>query len=179
MIYVFLANGFEEVEALAPVDLLRRAGKQVTLVGIGGEEIQGAHGITVRADIPDVLFRDPNPEAILLPGGMPGAKNLDASPVVDTAIRVTAKNGGYVCAICAAPYLLGKRGLLKGKKATCYPGFEPELTGATVTGERLVQDDRFVTAMGPGVAVEYGFLLVELLAGKDKADELRRGFISD
>ena len=179
MIYVFLANGFEEVEALAPVDLLRRAGKQVTLVGVGGEEIRGAHGIIVRADIPDVLFRDPDPEAILLPGGMPGAKNLDASPVVDTAICVTAKKGGYVCAICAAPYLLGKRGLLKGRKATCYPGFESGLTGAIVTGERLVKDGSFVTAMGPGVAVEYGFLLVELLAGKDKADELRRGFISD
>ena len=108
MIYVFLANGFEEVEALAPLDLLRRAGKQVTTVGVGGEEIQGAHGVTVRADIPDAMFRDSAPEAILLPGGMPGAKNLDESATVDAAIRVTAKNGGYLCAICAAPFRFRK-----------------------------------------------------------------------
>lgn len=179
MIYIFLANGFEEVEALAPLDLLRRAGKKVTTVGIGGEEIQGAHGITVRADIPDVMFRDANPEAIILPGGMPGTLHLDASGVVDTAIRVTAKNGGYLCAICAAPTLLGKRGYLSGKEAICYPGMEDGLTGAKISDKRAVRDGNVITAAGPGVAIEFGLLLVETFCGTETAERIRRGFIAD
>lgn len=179
MIYLFLANGFEETEAIAPLDLLRRAGKQVTTVGVGGEEIRGAHGVTVRADIPDVLFRDASPEAIILPGGMPGTNNLDASKTVDAAIRVTAKNGGYLCAICAAPSILGKRGLLRGKTAVCYPGYEDLLEGATVPDKRVVRDGNVITAVGPGAATEFGLTLVETFCGQETADRIRLGFLAE
>ena len=116
MIYLFLANGFEEVEALCPLDLLRRAGLAVTTVGVGGDVIVGAHGIAVQADIPDTLFRDSKPDMIILPGGMPGTKHLDESRTVDTALRAASANGAYLAAICAAPMVLGKRGYLKGRQ---------------------------------------------------------------
>ena len=108
MIYLFLANGFEEVEALAPLDILRRAGLEVTTVGIGGDVIRGSHGITVHADIPDGLYTDNAPEMIILPGGMPGAKNLDESRVVDAALKAAVRSDAYLAAICAAPMVLGK-----------------------------------------------------------------------
>ena len=174
MIYLFLANGFEEIEALAPLDLLRRAGCDVTTVGIGGDVIRGAHGITVHADVPDVMFSDARPEMVILPGGMPGAKNLDESRVVDVALKAAARTNAYIAAICAAPMVLGHRGLLEGKRATCYPGFEKELTGAILSPEKVVTDGRTVTAAGMGVAVDFGLELVALLKGAAVAEELRR-----
>lgn len=179
MIYLFLANGFEEVEALAPLDLLRRAGLSVTTVGIGGETVVGAHGIAVQADLPDLMFRDSHPEMVILPGGMPGALHLDESRTVDTALRAAKANGAYLAAICAAPMVLGKRGYLEGKRATCYPGFEEHLHGATVLSERVVTDGRVITAAGMGVAVEFGLALVTSLCGKEKAEELRRAILAD
>ncbi len=179
MIYLFLANGFEEVEALCPLDLLRRAGLQVTTVGIGGEMVVGAHGIAVQADIPEAMFRDNNPEMVILPGGMPGTKHLDASRTVETALHITATKGGYLAAICAAPLVLGKRGYLVGKRATCFPGFEEYLQGATVAEERVVRDGRVITAAGMGVAMEFGLALVAALKGQDVADELRRTVLAD
>jgi 4-methyl-5(b-hydroxyethyl)-thiazole monophosphate biosynthesis len=172
MVYLFLANGFEEVEALAPLDLLRRAGVAVTTVGIGGEQITGAHGITVQADIPDTMYADARPEMIILPGGMPGSKNLDASRIVDMALKAAVRSDAYIAAICAAPFILGKRGILKGKRATCYPGFESELTGATLCADKVVVDGRIVTAAGMGVAVDFGLALVEQLKDKTVADGL-------
>ncbi|MBE6690378.1 MAG: DJ-1/PfpI family protein [Ruminococcaceae bacterium] len=165
MIYMFLANGFEEVEALAPLDLLRRAGLEVTTVGIGGDVIRGAHGITVHADIPDGLFADAKPDMIILPGGMPGAKNLDESRVVDAALKAAVRNNAYLAAICAAPMILGHRGLLEGKHATCYPGFEQELKGAILSPEKVVVDGRIITAAGMGVAIDFGLELIEQFTG--------------
>ena len=179
MIYLFLANGFEEVEALCPLDLLRRAGLAVTTVGVGGDVIVGAHGIAVPADVPDTLFRDSKPDMIILPGGMPGPKNLDASRTVDTALRAASANGAYLAAICAAPMVLGKRGYLKGKEATCFPGFEEYLEGATLSKARVVTDGRTVTAAGMGVAMEFGLALVALLQGKDAAERLRSAVLAD
>ncbi|MBQ9802342.1 MAG: DJ-1/PfpI family protein [Clostridia bacterium] len=179
MIYLFLANGFEEIEALCPLDLLRRAGLEVTTVGIGGEMIQGSHGITVAADIPEGLFADSTPDMIILPGGMPGSKNLDESRVVDAALRVAAKNGCYIAAICAAPMVLGHRGLLAGKEAICYPGFEDHLTGAKISDKRVVRDGNIITAAGMGVALEFGLELVATLKGRDVADGLRRAVLAD
>ena len=173
MIYMFLANGFEEVEALAPLDLLRRAGLEVTTVGVGGDMIRGSHGITVQADMPDTMFADSNPEMIILPGGMPGSKNLDESRIVDAAVKTAAKNGAYLAAICAAPFILGKRGLLAGKKATCYPGFEGELKDAEVLEAGVVRDGKTITAKGMGVAVEFGLELVKALCGEECAAGLR------
>ena len=179
MIYLFLANGFEEVEALCPLDLLCRAGLAVTTVGVGGDVIVGAHGIAVQADVPDTLFRDSKPDMIILPGGMPGTKHLDESRTVDTALRAASANGAYLAAICAAPMVLGKRGYLKGKEATCFPGFEEYLEGATLSKARVVTDGRTVTAAGMGVAMEFGLALVALLQGKDAAERLRSAVLAD
>ncbi len=179
MVYLFLANGFEEIEALCPLDLLRRAGVEVTTVGIGGEMISGSHGITVAADIPEGMFADSDPDMVILPGGMPGSKNLDESRVVDTALKVAARKGALIAAICAAPMVLGHRGLLAGKEATCYPGFEKELTGAKISKKRVVRDGNIITATGMGVALEFGLELVVAMKGRDVAEQLRRAVIAD
>ena len=181
MIYLFLANGFEEIEALCPLDLLRRAGLQVTTVGIGGDLIKGSHGIAVQADMPDTMYRDSKPDMVILPGGMPGSKNLDESRIVDSALRAAASSGGYLAAICAAPMVLGKRGYLEGKNATCFPGFEEYLEGATLAPEdvRVVTDGKVITAAGMGVALEFGLALVRVLKGNDAAEKLRRAVLAD
>ena len=172
MIYMFLANGFEEVEALCPLEILRRAGLSVTTVGIGGEAVVGAHGIQVLADLPDTMYRDAKPEMIILPGGMPGTTNLDASHVVESALRAASANGAYLAAICAAPMVLGKRGYLQGKRAVCYPGFEEYLDGARVTDARVECDGKVITSKGMGAALEFGLALVEVLCGKEKAEQI-------
>ena len=179
MVYMFLANGFEEIEALCPLDLLRRAGIEVTTVGIGGESVTGSHGITVMADIPDVMYRDSRPEMVILPGGMPGTKHLDASKTVESALRAADRGGAYLAAICAAPMVLGKRGYLRGKRAICFPGFEEFLDGATVAEERVVTDGKVITAAGMGVALDFGLALVAALKGQAAADELRRAVLAD
>ncbi len=182
MVYLFLADGFEEIEALTPVDILRRAGIGVAAVGVGGEYVRGAHGITVKADIAADSFDDPRPEMIVLPGGMPGTANLDASPVVDRALRDAAASGAWICSICAAPMIPGRRGLLRGRRAVCFPGFEKWLEGAQTadpSGEKVVVDGRFVTASGMGTAKEFSLTLVSVLAGRDKAAEINRGITGD
>ncbi len=174
MIYMFLADGFEEVEALCPLDILRRAGLEVTTVGIGKDMIIGTHGITVQADIPDVMYRDSSPDMIILPGGMPGASNLDASKTVDAAIRAASRKEAYLCAICAAPFVLGKRGLLEGKRAVCYPGFEEYLTGAEIaTDAVVVRDGSIITAKGMGAAFEFGLELVRALKDDVTAEKIK------
>ena len=182
MIYMFLANGFEEVEALAPLDLLRRAGCEVTTVGVGGGDmIVGAHGIAVGADIPDTMFRDSKSEMVILPGGMPGTRHLDESRTVDAALRTAFNSGAYVAAICAAPMVLGKRGYLQGKKAVCFPGFEEHLKGAILQpeGVKVVTDGKIITAVGMGVAVEFGLSLVRALKGDEAAAALRSAILAD
>ena len=176
MVYVFLAEGFEEVEALTPVDFMRRAGIEVTTVGVGGKNVTGAHGITVVADVcecevsPDAA----EIEMVVLPGGMPGTLNLKASEQVNAFIDSAMDRGAFVAAICAAPSILGEKGLLKGKMATCYPGFEDRLIGAEIPAEEsVVKDGRFITGKGMGVALEFGLTLVSTLVSKETADELR------
>ena len=171
MIYMFLANGFEEIEALLPLDLMRRAGLEVRTVGIGGLDITGSHGITVNADMLDTDLSDSAPECVILPGGMPGTKNLDASAVVHKALDDALGSDALICAICAAPMVLGKRGILCGKNATCFPGFEEYLEGANVGG-RVVRDGRVITAIGMGAALEFGIEIVAALLGRDAADKL-------
>ena len=175
MIYMFLADGFEEVEALCPLDILRRAGLEVTTIGVGGKDmIQGAHGITVHADIPDVMFRDSAPEMIILPGGMPGSTNLDSSKAVDAALKAASKKGAYLCAICAAPLVLGKRGYLKGKKAVCYPGFEEYLEGAEIqTDVGVLRDGNVITAKGMGVSLDFGLEMVRALKDCETAERIK------
>lgn len=174
MILMFLANGFEEVEALTPLDVLRRAGERVVTVGIGGREITGSHNITVLADTDDTHLPDEAPDMVILPGGMPGAATLDASPVVDRVLADAAARGAFLTAICAAPMILGKRGYLKGKLATCFPGFEEHLHGASVRRNvGVVQDGSIITAAGMGVALDFGLVLVEALQNEDAAAKLR------
>ena len=167
MIYMLLAEGFEEVEALAPLDLLRRAGKEILTVSITeNRAVTGAHGITVLADITFEEIVAPCDEMLILPGGMPGTTNLDASPVTHRLIDEVLENEGYLGAICAAPMILGRRGLLRGKRATCYPGFEKELQGAECLSDvYFVTDGSITTATGAGAAVEFGGELVRLLCG--------------
>ena len=174
MIYCYLAPGFEEVEALAPVDLLRRAGLDVKTVGVGGNVITGSHGIPVKADLElsDALLTDAL-QAIILPGGMPGTKNLDADPGVQSAITYAAETGKLLCAICAAPSILGKRGLLSGKRATAFPGFEKEMPGAIVCGDSVVRDGNFITGKGAGAAVDFGLAIVAAFLGEETAAKLR------
>lgn len=180
MVYLFLANGFEEIEALLPLDILRRGGVEVTTVAVGGAEfVSGSHGIPVGADLPEGLFRDSRPEAVILPGGMPGAKNLDASRTVDAALRACAANGGYLCAICAAPMVLGRRGYLAGKEAVCFPGFEGELSGATISHRRVVRDGKVITASGMGVAMEFGLEILAALRGRETAEKVRKTILAD
>ncbi len=185
MVIVFLANGFEEIEALTPVDFLRRAGAKVLTVavekgGAQGREVVGAHGITVLADVAERDFVLPDGvDMVILPGGMPGSTNLDDSPLVDGVLYAARERGAYLCAICAAPLVLGHRGYLNGLHATCYPGFESELDGAICeSGVAVVQDGKVVTAPGMGAAQPFALKLVELLYGADRADELRRGVIT-
>ena len=175
MVYLFLAEGFEEVEALTPVDLLRRASIPVTTVGVGGKVIYGAHGIPVTADITDEeLTEAPEDlEMVILPGGLPGAKNLDACPAVESFLSFAAAHNRYIAAICAAPMIPGKRGLLKEKRAVCYPGFENNLIGATILNRGVAIDGTVVTAKAAGYAVEFALALIEVLRGKDAAGAVR------
>ncbi len=167
MVYVLLADGFEEVEALLPIDILLRGGVSVKTVSISDNKtVVGSHGISVTAD----LFLSEIGEAcelLFLPGGMPGAKNIDEHPMTSALIDRVLSRGGRVAAICAAPMILGKRGLLAGKKAVCYPGFERFLTDATVVSEPVVTDGSITTAIGMGAAAALGLTLLSLLKGED------------
>ena len=174
MILVFLANGFEETEAVAPIDILRRNGREVVTVGIGEEVITSAHGVTVVPDVTEVdITMSDDIEMIVLPGGMPGTLNLEKSRAVQDALDYCAANGRFIGAICAAPSILGRKGLLKGRKATCFPGFEELLEGAQFTGEPVEADGNIITARGAGVALEFGLKLVEVLSGKPAADKIK------
>jgi 4-methyl-5(b-hydroxyethyl)-thiazole monophosphate biosynthesis len=182
MVYMFLAEGFEEIEALCPLDIMRRAGIEALTVGVGAKQITGAHGITVDADMTAEEFerRDLSDlDMIFLPGGMPGTLNLAASNTVISAINAAAATDRYIAAICAAPSILGDMGLLRGREAICYPGFEDRLTGATVSEKRVVLDGKILTAAGMGAALDMGIKIVEIFCGEQKAAALRHAVIAD
>ncbi len=179
MVLEFLADGFEEIEALTPVDVLRRAGVDVKTVAVGKrmtKKITGSHGIEVEADLTmneaKKLWESADVEMIILPGGMPGAKNLDEDEDVDAIVRSAAESGKMIAAICAAPMIPGKRGFLKGRRAVCYPGFEKYLEGAVLTGGRVEAAGPYVTGCGMGAALEFSLTLTRLLKGDEAADQL-------
>lgn len=173
-IYAFLAEGFEEVECLAVVDLLRRAKFDVTLVSITGEKaVTGTHHITVLAD---ALFEEVDPikaDLFFLPGGVPGTPNLAAHKGLAEALKNHAANGKRLAAICAAPSILGGLNLLNGKKATCYPGWEDKLLGAICQSDGVVTDGNITTAKGLGFAMELGFELISLMADQKTSDTIK------
>ena len=178
MIYVFLANGFEEVEALTPVDMLRRCELEVVTAGVGGNVVRGSHGITVAADIDAAEIKlDDNLDMIVLPGGMTGTLNLEKSADVQRAIDFCVENNKYIGAICAAPSILGHKGILNGKKATCYTGFETQLMGAQVSDEAVCTDGKIITSRGAGTAMEFAFELVKNLISAERRDILKESVI--
>ena len=175
MIYVFLAPGFEEIEAVAVIDVLRRAHLQVVTVGVPLLVIRGAHGMTLAADITAAEATTNGLEMVVLPGGMPGTLNLEHSEAVQAMVRYCAQEDKKISAICAAPSILGHMGLLQGKRATCFPGFEGELAGARFEQTAVCHDGNLITANGPGSAIAFALEIVAELCGKDQADALRTG----
>lgn len=173
MIYIFLANGFEEVEALAVVDVLRRASLKVTVVGVGSDVITGSHAISVVCDAVDSAV-SPNEDldAVILPGGMPGTLNLEHSEMVNAFVDYASQHGKLICAICAAPSILGHKGLLRGKNAVCFPGFESELEGATLSDSFVVTDGNIITAKGMGSAVKFGIAIATEFVGEEKMKKI-------
>jgi 4-methyl-5(b-hydroxyethyl)-thiazole monophosphate biosynthesis len=176
---VLLATGFEEIEAVTPVDVLRRADVEVVTAGLGGRRIVGAHGVpfeadTTVADVPDEI------DLLVLPGGMPGSENLARSPEVQALVKRVHGAGKKVASICAAPALaLSPSGVLDGRKATCYPGFEEKFpSGVTPLEDRVVVDGDLITSRGPGTALEFALTLVRELVSSEKADELQLAMLA-
>ena len=172
MVYLFLADGFEEVEAITPIDYIRRCDIEVCSVGINGKKIEGAHGLTVEADMEiDEFNFDKATDMIILPGGLKGTENLKSNIKVIEAIK-KAHVSSSIAAICAAPSILGNLGLLKGRKACCYPGFEKYLEGAKISFEPVVVDNNIITSRGPGTAQQFSFEIIEYLANREKSYEI-------
>ncbi len=177
MVYIFFADGFEEIEGIASFDILKRGGIDVKTVGIGSNLITGASGLTIKTDIIDKDIILENLDGIVLPGGMPGTTNLENNENVIRCIDFCKDNHLMIGAICAAPSILGKKGLLSGKEACCYPGFEKYLKGAKILSESVMVCDNIITANGPGSAMKFGFALVEYLRSKKSVEILKNGMM--
>lgn len=173
-IYLLLADGFEESEAIVPADLLIRAGATVKMVSISENNfVKGSHNITLRADmLIDEVSKD-EMDCLILPGGSAGAQKLGESVKVKALIEAAVAKGVYIGAICAAPSILGQMNLLDGRRATCYPTFKEFLSHSIITGKKVEHDDIFVTAEGMGVSFEFGYKLVELLYGSAMAENIK------
>ena len=178
MVYVFLADGFEEIEALTVVDILRRAEIRTHMVGVTGKMVTGSHGITVQADetIKEITNLS-DATMMVLPGGMPGAKNLLDSGLLKNLLNEAYHSDIFIAAICAAPMVLSEHGLIKGRKVTCYPGFEGQLKDCIHCDELIVHDGKLVTGKGPGAAFAFGLKLVEIIKGHKVSEELSRSMI--
>jgi 4-methyl-5(b-hydroxyethyl)-thiazole monophosphate biosynthesis len=175
MVYVFLAEGFELVEALAPVDILRRAGAEVQLVGVESREVAASNGVTVRTDCTAQEISRENLVGMVLPGGLPGTLNLEKSPIVQETLDYCVKEGKLIGAICAAPSILAHKGLLKGREATAFPKFQQDLIegGASLSKEYVCRDGQFITGRGMGVSTEFGLALAAALVSPEKAEEIK------
>lgn len=177
MVYILLGSGFEEVEALTPCDLLRRAGLEVALVGVDGTEIKGSHGITVRADLPLAALRPETVEMLILPGGLRGVQSLLASEAARELTKRVREAGAFVCAICAAPTILAKLGLLGDAPAVCYPGKEPEMGNAQLRDANVVRCGKLITARAAGAAVDFALALIDALRGPAEAERIAKQIV--
>jgi len=177
MVYIILGKGFEEIEAVAPCDILRRGGVEVQFAGIGGLEITGGNGITVKADCTVEEMDLANMELIMLPGGMGGVHSILGSETAMNAIRYAHENGKFVTAICAAPTILARLGITDGKKATVYPGMEDQMGTADMQDANAVADGKVLTGRAPGAALDFGYLLLETLKGTEVAFKVRTGMV--
>ncbi len=176
---VFLADGFEEIEGLTVVDLLRRAGITVTTASITGrKDIHGAHGIIVQADVLIEEVEMKEQDMLVLPGGMPGTIHLGEHAGVCEAVKAFDKEGKYIAAICAAPTVFGKLGLLKGRKATCYPSMEKELICGEYVTDSVVVSDHIITSRGMGTAIDFSLKQIEVLCDLKKAEGIRTAIIA-
>lgn len=174
-VYAFLAEGFEEVEAIAVVDILLRAELGVKLISITDNLcVTGAHGIQINAQCKLTDLKETKARLLFLPGGMPGSTNLGKSTILKNSIIKANQDNRYIAAICAAPIVLGSLGLLKGKNATCYPGFESDLVGAKIISEKVVVDGNIITSKGMGTAIDLGLKLVEILVGEETAKNIEK-----
>lgn len=171
MIYEFLAEGVEELEAIAPLDILRRAGVEVQTVGIGGRTVTGSHGIAIQCDIVPDKIDIAACRGVILPGG-PGRSKLAKSPEALELLRSVSARGGLIAAICGAPEILGQLGLLEGKRACCFPGSEKDLVGAHICYDPVVVDGNIITSRGAGTAILFALALVKYLVSPEKAKEI-------
>lgn len=174
MIYCFFAEGFEEMEAICPIDILRRGECEVVTVGVGRATVKGSHGISVYADITDSeITLNSDLEMMILPGGMPGTLNLEKNENVQRAIDFCVENNRYIGAICAAPSILGHKGILKDREAICFPGFEGQLNCKGLSDDFVCRDGNIITAKGAGVAQEFGLKLLECLKGNALSEKIK------
>lgn len=173
MVYVLMVNGFEDIEALEPVDIMRRAGIAVKTVGVTSKKVTSSHNVTVDVDIDISEIEKEKMEMLVLPGG-PGHTNLDESDAVHDLISYAHEKGIYIAAICASPSILGKKGLLNNKNYTCFPGFEKFAPGGILSDKKAVLDGKILTAKGAGAAADFGFMMVEILKDKETAEKLRK-----
>ncbi|MBR5783241.1 MAG: DJ-1/PfpI family protein [Clostridia bacterium] len=177
MVYILLTDGFEEVEALTPIDLLRRSNVEIKTVGIGTLHPTGAHGVQVVADITEAEVSVSDMEMLILPGGYPGYANLDNSKAVHALIDAALQKDCFVAAICGAPTILGKRGDLNGKVACCYPGMEADLKEAIVSEDPVCVDGHIITSRSAGTAMAFALTLVDVLCGKEQASKMKQAIV--
>ena len=177
MVYVLLGTGFEETEAIAPIDLLRRAGIDVLTVGINGKLVYGSHGIGVETDITLEQMDLTNLEMIVLPGGLGGVRSINSCPPALEAVRFAYENGKFVAAICAGPTILAQLGITDGLEAVCYPGCEGEMGSAKMVTAPCVRSGQVITGTSAGCAVPFGLELVAALKGRDEADRIKKQIV--
>ena len=173
MVYILMVDGFEDIEALETLDIMRRAGISIKTVGVYGNKVTSSHNVTVETDILIDDVKTEDMEMLILPGG-PGHTSLDASNKAHKLISYAYENDIYIGAICASPSIIGKLGYLDGKNYTCFPGFEKFCIGGVLSTDKAVLDGKIITAKGAGAAADFGFLMVDILKGKEVSDKLKK-----
>ncbi|MGL4363402.1 MAG: DJ-1 family glyoxalase III [Cellulosilyticaceae bacterium] len=176
-VVVFFGTGYEEVEALAVVDVLRRGGVETVMAGVTDQEVCSARNICIKMDTCAEQINYDEVDMLVIPGGLPGVHNVFASDFIKEKVQAFKKAGKWVAAICAGPGVLGKWGVLENEKATCYPGFEKELLGATHTGERVVVSNNVVTGIGAGASFEFALKLLEIAEDKEKSEQIKKAML--